>query len=105
MHAHLIGDYMTSIPFDTLKFAKRAEKVGFTKEQAEFQAEEIAKVIDEHVATKTDMQEINKDMKSEFSLLEVKLQALENRLIIKMGGMLVVAIGVLTAILKLVGHG
>jgi hypothetical protein len=98
--AHLTGNYVSS-PFDTLKFAKRAEKVGFTKEQAEFQAEEIAKVIDDHIATKNDFREIRKEVKSVFSILEAKLETLENRLIIKVGSMLVIAIGVLTTILKL----
>jgi hypothetical protein len=46
---------MTNIVFDTLQFAKRAEKAGFTKEQAEFQAEEWVSTIESQLATKKDI--------------------------------------------------
>lgn len=103
MHAHILDDVMTSMPFDTLKFAKKAIKAGFTKEQAEFQASEMAKIFDENLATKSDFCDIAQNIKTEFTMLDVKLQSLENRLIIKVGSMLVVSIGALTAILKLFG--
>lgn len=83
MHARDLGGEGMSIAFDTLKYAKRAEKVGFTKEQAEFQAEELAKLIDERLATKDD------------------LKKLESSIVIKMGSMLIVAIGVIVTLLQL----
>lgn len=86
MHAHDLGGEGMSIAFDTLKYAKRAEKAGFTKEQAEFQAEELAKLIDDRLATKDD------------------LKGLESRIVIKMGSMLVLAIGVIVTLLQLLGH-
>lgn len=74
---------MTAI-FDTLQFAKKAKEVGFTEAQAEFQAEEIARIMDETLATKTDLREQKKDI------------------IIAMGGMLVAVVFILPVIFKLI---
>lgn len=75
---------MTSIVFDTLEYARAAEKAGFTKAQAEFQAHEFAKLINENLATKQDLKDLKKD------------------LIIWIGSIIVVAVGLLPNISKLV---
>lgn len=74
---------MSAIPFDTLKLARSLrEKAHFTAEQAEGVADALAGAFQDQVATKDD------------------LILLEQGLTIKIGGMLVVAIGVLTALIK-----
>lgn len=76
---------MGAIAFDTLKLARALrEKAQFTPEQAEGVADALAGAFQDRVATKDD------------------LALLEQRLTIKIGGMLVVAVGVLTALLKLI---
>ena len=60
---------MASIVFDTHAFVKRLTAVGMPEEQAEALADEQAKLIDERLATKDD------------------LERLEQRLIIRLGGM------------------
>jgi hypothetical protein len=55
--------------FDSLSYAKRMESVGFTRQQAEALAEEQGKLIDERLATKTDLAEIT-------TQLEAKIEAL-----------------------------
>ncbi|MBS9475760.1 hypothetical protein [Ancylobacter radicis] len=76
---------MGAIPFDTLKLARTLrDKAHFTAEQAEGVADALADAFQDRVATKDD------------------LALLEQRLTIKIGGMLVVAVGVLTALLKLI---
>lgn len=77
--------HMNKIVFDTLQFAKRAEKAGFTKQQAEFQAEEMANIIENDLATKRD------------------LEYWANKLTLRFGGMIATAIGILYALNKL-GH-
>ena len=72
-----------AIVFDTLEYAKKLKAVGFTEEQAEVQAEAIADLVDEKLATKRDLKE------------------LEMRLTIKLGTMLVVAIGIFATLVKL----
>lgn len=75
---------MSAIPFDTLKLARTLrDKAKFQSEQAEGVADALAEAFQDEMATKTDLRE------------------LELRLTIKIGGMLVIAVGVLTALLKL----
>ncbi len=75
---------MTTIPFDTLKLARSLrEKAHFAPEQAEGVADALSEAFQAEIATKTDLRE------------------LEYRLTIKIGSMFVVAIGILTALLKL----
>ncbi len=77
---------MASIVFDTHAFVKRLTGVGMPEEQAEALADEQARLIDERLATKDD------------------LERLEQRLIIRlgmMGGMLVVAVVAVAALVKL----
>jgi len=75
----------SALAFDTLRYAKKLQQAGFTEQQAEVQAEAIRELIDEKLATKTD------------------LKSLKDQLTIRFGGMLVVAVLVLAAIIKL-GH-
>jgi hypothetical protein len=75
---------MSAIPFDTLKLARSLrEKAKFPSEQAEGVADALAEAFQSEIATKSDLRE------------------LEHRLTVKIGSMLVVAIGILTALLKL----
>lgn len=74
---------MASIVFDTHAFVKRLTAAGMPEEQAEALADEQVKLIDERQATKAD------------------LERLEQRLIIRLGGMLVVAVVAVAALVKL----
>ncbi|MDA8273133.1 MAG: DUF1640 domain-containing protein [Deltaproteobacteria bacterium] len=84
---------MENIVYDTLAYVKKLKKAGFTDEQAEVQAEEIARVLNDHIATKTDLEKALKE-------LEYKLKY---QIITAVGGMLVgavIIIGVLIKILR-----
>jgi len=77
---------MNILNFDTLKYAKRLKAAGMDSLLAEEQAAAMAEVLEinlQNLATKSD------------------LQSLEQRMVIKLGALMVVNIGVLTAILKL----
>jgi hypothetical protein len=70
------NNYMTSITFDTLKYTKRLEAAGFTREQAEAQTEVIADALRESggdYAPKSDISQFKSEMKVDF-------QSLENRI-------------------------
>ena len=84
---------MTTKIFNTLNYTNRMMKVGFTREQAEEQAEAINEIISNDLATKQDILMLKRDIKE----LELKLF---NKLILTMGGMFVVAIGILDLLLK-----
>jgi hypothetical protein len=75
---------MSAVPFDTLKLARKLrEKAGFTPEHAEAAAEALAEAVGgAELATKMDLRD------------------LEQRLTIRFGSMLVIAVGVILAALR-----
>jgi len=84
---------MTALTFDTLKFARRLKEAGMDPRLAEEQAEALAEALEanlENLATKADIADLRKDM-----------QLMEQRLIIKLGSMMVGAVGVVAALAKL----
>ncbi len=114
---------MGAIAFDTLKFAKRLKGGGFTESRAEALATAEAEFIEGNLATKQHIKEleaavardiagINRDIKElEGSLkrdtkeldvgLERDLKDIEYRMTIKLGAMLIVAVGAMATISKL----
>lgn len=69
--------------FNTLKYAKHLEDAGFTRQQAEAQANIISEVMDEKMATKQDLRE------------------LEYRLTIHFGGLLALAVAALAGLMTI----
>jgi len=72
-----------AVAFDTLAIAKRLRSAGCSEELAQVQAEALAAVVTENVATKLDLRE------------------LEYRLTLRLGAMLTVAVGTMAALAKL----
>lgn len=72
---------MPSLVFNSLEYARRLEAAGFTRQQAETQANILAEVIDERMATKQDLRE------------------LELRLVVRFGAMLAAGVGLLSALI------
>jgi hypothetical protein len=72
-----------AMPFDTLKLARRLESAGFPAQQAGDMAEAIAEAVSQ-LATKADLRD------------------LDQRMTIKFGGMIVVAVGVILAGFQLI---
>ncbi len=65
-----------AIAFDTHAYVKKLIAVGFTEEQAEVQAETLASLIDDRLATKQDIAEVKRDIKEMELRLTVKLGAI-----------------------------
>ncbi len=77
---------MNPMNFDTLKYAKRLQAAGMENRVAEEQALALSELMEhttQHLATKSD------------------LQFLEQRMVIKLGTLMVACIGAVTALLKL----
>lgn len=72
---------MSDITFDTLKYTKKLRDAGFTEQQAEVQAEALKELIEEKLATKQD------------------LKNLEYRLTIRLGSMIVSGVAFLSALM------
>ena len=78
--------YMHPINFDTLKYAKRLQAAGMDHRVAEEQAMALSELMEnalQPLATKSD------------------LQLLEQRMVIKLGTLMVACVGAVTALLKL----
>lgn len=56
---------MTTTTFDTLSYSKKLEVAGFTRQQAEVQAEAMWEIIEDKLATKQDIKELEYRLKSE----------------------------------------
>ena len=80
---------MNSLVFDTHAFVKRLTGAGMPIEQPEILAEEQARLVDERLATKIDLELLKRD------------------LTIRIGGMVVIATGILFGgeVLRLIAAG
>jgi hypothetical protein len=79
----------TTTTFDTLMYAKKLQKAGFTPQQAEVQAEAMKELIDNNLATKQDIRELE--------------ERLTYRLTLRLGSLLIAgitAISILVTILS-----
>ena len=74
---------MSTLIFDTHDFIKKLTTAGMPEAQAEVLAAAQASLLEEHIATKTDLRE------------------LEYRLTIRLGAMMVVAVGMVATLAKL----
>ena len=73
--------------FNTLAYAKKLKAAGFTEEQAEIQAEALSEIIEERLATKQDLNELELRLKHDLTL--------------RLGGMLVAGIAIVATLVKL----
>lgn len=107
--------------FNTLKYVKKLEEVGITRQQAEAHIQIVSEIMENNLATRQDMndlrQEFKQDMsemrheiaelrhelKHEISLLDQKMIQSEQRLTIKLGTIVSIAMGAAVALMKLVG--
>jgi hypothetical protein len=62
------------IPFDPLEYVKRLESVGFTREQAEVQAETFFVIAQEHSLSKQDLKEAELGLKKDLKETELELR-------------------------------
>lgn len=92
---------MSTITFDTLKFAERLEKAGLTREQAaaiaEAQKDSLAEALDSTLATKADIVRLENRIDG----MGKDMQSMELRLVVKLGAFFVVAVGILVAFMRL----
>lgn len=90
--------------FDTLEYSKKAQAQGFTAAQADFQAEEMAKLakeIDGKLATKHDIKTLKEDIKN----LEKNLdERLTYRLTLRLGSVMVAGISALGVLMTILHH-
>jgi hypothetical protein len=79
---------------NTLKYAKKLEEVGFSREQAEMTIGILNEVVEGNLATKQDLKELSVELRHE-------IQQTKSELIIKLGAIMVIGIAVISALVKL----
>ena len=91
--------------FDTLAYAKKLKAVGVSDEVAEVQAEALAEIVEERLATKRDLKELEEATKRNLNELGEKLlnriNELEYKMTIRLGAMVAASIAVVAALVKL----
>ncbi len=107
---------MPAVAFDTLKLAKRLKEAGFSEQQAEALAEAEAELFETTLATKQDIADLKReietvrtkdiaDLKREIETVRTKLEyeirAAEQRMLIKLGSLMVIAVGVVATLVRL----
>jgi hypothetical protein len=83
-----------AIAFDTLLYSKKLIAAGFTSAQAEVQAETLAEVLEDQLATKRDLQEMENSLKRD-------IKEMEMRMTIRLGTMLTATVAVVGVLVKL----
>ena len=73
--------------FNTHLYVKRMMAAGFTERQAEVQAESLAELIDDRLASKRDLTDLE--------------ERLTDRLTLRLGSMMVIAVGTVATLVKL----
>jgi hypothetical protein len=113
-----------AIALDTLAYAKRLREAGFTEQQAEGQAQALAAAMTDSLATKQDLHELEARVDARFDSVEARVNArfdavdgkfaaidarfdarladLERRMTMRLGGMMVAGIGVVSVLVKLI---
>ena len=100
---------MVAITFDTLKFVRKLKESGMPENQAEaiseaFQeAQGEAELATQHdiVDVRRDIQDLRKEINEFKREIDFRLVQTEQRLTIKLGAMLVVAVGLMATLAKL----
>ena len=89
---------MNATNFDSLTYANRLKAAGMDAGLAEVQASAMTEVIHGHfqtLSTKQEVQQLGHDLRKD-------MQLLEQRMVIKLGSLMVLAIGVVATVVKLI---
>lgn len=84
---------MTTIDFDTHSFVKKLKFVGFTEQQAEVFATEQSRLIEDKLATKLDLVELENNLRRDMRGMEYR--------IIKLGTLMAASIAAVATLVKL----
>jgi hypothetical protein len=92
---------MAAVPFDTLKLARRLESAGFPPKQAGDTAEALAEAMSgAELATSADIALVRNELAAVRTELKAEIELLRRDLTIRLGGMIVVATGIILAAIR-----
>ena len=84
----------SAVIFDTLAYVKKLKSAGVPEEQAEIQAETFAEILEERIATKQDLKELELALKHD-------LANIKSEIIKWVAGMLVAQAAIVATLVKL----
>ncbi len=96
-----LNDPMASYTFDTLSYAKELIAAGMPQQQAEVISLRQRTLIENELATKADIAGIQRDMKGMDVDLRLTIKELETSLTLRLGSIVVIALGAMTTLTKL----
>ncbi|MBM4285830.1 MAG: hypothetical protein FJ128_11375 [Deltaproteobacteria bacterium] len=89
---------MRTLAFDTLEFAKKLKAANFPQDQAEALAEAMAGIVEERLATKQDLKELEARLEARLREMELRLR---HDLTLRLGAMLVAGVSLVAVLVKL----
>jgi hypothetical protein len=96
---------VTAVAFDTLKFVEKLEAAGVPHAQAKATAEAFAEATGQELVTKSDLAAAKAELKADITAVRAELREVELRMTVKLGGLIVVAVGVLLAAIRYLPAG
>ena len=94
----ILADTPAAMTFDTLSAAQELRNAGFEDRQAEAAVTTISRAMSETVATKADLKILDLRFESLERSLRQEMAALENKIVIKLGALMVTMTFLLLAI-------
>ena len=84
--------------FNAIKYIGELREAGVPEKQAEVHLRILHEVIESNLATKRDIEEVKRDIQELKTELKRDIRELEQRMIIKLGGLIVITLGILVAL-------
>ncbi len=92
---------MATITFDTLKFANTLKEAGVPSAQAEAEAAALSEVLEINLKDLATKEDLHREIESLRRDMDARFIQTEQRLVIKLGGLMALSIGIVAALVKL----
>ena len=92
---------MGTITFDTLKFANTLKEAGVPPAQAEAEARALSEVLEINLKDLATKEDLHREIESLRRDMDAHFIQTEQRLVIKLGGLMALSVGIVAALVKL----
>jgi hypothetical protein len=92
---------MAAITFDTLKYANRLKSAGVPDKQAEAEAEALSEALEVNLKELVTKEDLHREIESLRREMSAGFIQVEQRLVIKLSGLMALSISIVAALVKL----